>query len=301
VTGKVYFIGAGPGDPELLTLKGRRLLGEADLVIYADSLVHPGVCDFARPGAEVVGSSGLTLEETWARMAATCRAGGTVARVHSGDPSLYGALHEQLVRLEAAGIPYEIVPGVSSAFAAAAILGAELTVPEIAQTVIFTRRPQRTTRPANEDLPALARHGATMVLFLSVASMRAVVADLLAGGYPPDTPVVVVYRVTWDDEQVLRGTLADIAAKVRAAKLAKQALILVGAAVDPALHQRAADRRSHLYAPEFSHLFRQAQRDRPTTRRKPRTSADPAGGKPPATPSQPTGRPAPAPEQDADR
>lgn len=265
MTGKVYFIGAGPGDPELLTIKGQRLLAEADLVIYADSLVHPGICACARPEAEVIGSSALTLEEVWARMLAACRAGQTVARVHSGDPSLYGALHEQLVRLEAAGIPYEIVPGVSSAFAAAAVLGAELTVPEIAQTVILTRRPNRTTRPDNENLRALARHGTTLVLFLSVASMRAVVADLLAGGYPPETPAAVVYRVTWEDQQVLRGTLADIASQVRAAKLTKQALILVGAALDPDLRRRAADRRSHLYAPEFSHLYRQARALRPHT------------------------------------
>ena len=259
VTGKVYFIGAGPGDPELLTLKGRRLLGEADLVIYADSLVHPDVCAFARPDAEVIGSSGLTLEEVWERVQAACRAGQTVARLHSGDPSLYGALHEQLVRLEAAGIPYEIVPGVSSAFAAAAALGAELTVPEIAQTVIFTRRPHRTTRPANEELRALAQHGVTLVLFLSVASMRAVVAELREGGYPPETPAAVVYRATWEDQVVLRGSLADIAAQVRAAKLTKQALILVGPALDPALRRHAADRRSHLYSGEFSHLFRQVR------------------------------------------
>jgi precorrin-4 C11-methyltransferase len=259
VTGKVYFIGAGPGDPELLTLKGRRLIGEADVVIYADSLVHPGICAFARPDAEVLGSSGLTLEEVWDRVRTACEAGQVVARVHSGDPSLYGALHEQLVRLDAASIPYEIVPGVSSAFAAAAALGTELTVPEVAQTVIFTRRPSRTTRPANEELQALARHGVTLVIFLSVASMRAVVADLLAGGYAPDTPVAVVYRVTWEDERVLRGTLVDIATQVRAAKIAKQALILVGPAVDPLLHERAADRRSHLYSGDFSHLFRQAR------------------------------------------
>ncbi|HZU05773.1 MAG TPA: precorrin-4 C(11)-methyltransferase [Chloroflexota bacterium] len=258
--GKVYFIGAGPGDPELLTLKGRRLLGEADLVIYADSLVHPAVCAFARPDAEVVGSAGLTLEEVWERMYAACQAGRTVARLHSGDPSLYGALHEQLVRLEAAGIPYEIVPGVSSAFAAAAALGAELTVPGLVQTVIFTRRPHRTARPPNEDLRALARHGATLVLFLSAASIEAVVAELQAGGYPPDTPAAVVYRVTWEDQQILRGTLADIASQVRAARITRQALILVGTALDPALRQWAGERRSRLYCGEFSHRFRPRKR-----------------------------------------
>jgi precorrin-4 C11-methyltransferase len=258
MTGKVYFIGAGPGDPELLTLKGRRLLGEADLIIYADSLVHPDLRAFARPDAEIIGSSALTLEEVWERMRVACAAGQTVARVHSGDPSLYGALHEQLVRLEAAGIPYEIVPGVSSAFAAAAALRAELTVPGLAQTVIFTRRPQRTARPPHEDLRALAAHQATLVIFLSITGLRAVVADLLAGGYPPHTPAAVVYRATWADEQVLRGTLADIADQVRAAGFTRQALILVGEALDPLLRQRASALRSHLYSARFSHRFRRA-------------------------------------------
>jgi precorrin-4/cobalt-precorrin-4 C11-methyltransferase len=199
------------------------------------------------------------LEEVWGRVQAACEVGQIVARVHSGDPSLYGALHEQLVQLEEAEIPYEIVPGVSSAFAAAAALGAELTVPDVVQTVIFTRRPSRTTRPPNEELRSLARHGVTLVIFLSVASMRAVVDDLLAGGYAPDTPVAVVYRVTWEDERVLRSTLAEIAAQVRAAKIAKQALIIVGPAVDPTLRQRGAQLRSHLYSGDFSHLFRQAR------------------------------------------
>jgi precorrin-4 C11-methyltransferase len=225
----------------------------------------------------VVGSAALTLEEVWERIQAACRAGQVVARVHSGDPSLYGALHEQLVRLEAAGIAYEIVPGVSSAFAAAAVLGAELTIPGLAQTVIFTRRPNRTARPTNEDLRALAAHGATLVLFLSVASMRAVVADLLAGGYGPETPAAVVYRATWEDQVVLRGTLATIAGQVRAARLTRQALILVGPALAPALRQVAADRRSHLYSGQFSHLFRQAPAGSEIARtmRSPRA---PAGG-----------------------
>jgi precorrin-4/cobalt-precorrin-4 C11-methyltransferase len=277
VIGKVYFIGAGPGDPELLTLKGRRLLGEADLVIYADSLVHPGVCAFARADAEIIGSSGMTLEETWVRVRAACLAGHTVARLHSGDPSLYGALHEQLVRLDAADIPWEIVPGVSSAFAAAAVLGVELTVPDLAQTVIFTRRPSRTTRPPNEDLRALARHGATLVLFLSAASMTAVVAELREGGYAPETPVAVVYRATWDDQIVVRGTLADIAARVRDARFTRQALIFVGAALDPDLRRTAGDRRSHLYSGEFTHLFRQATR-RPRARRRPSSASADADG-----------------------
>ena len=256
--GVVYFIGAGPGDPELLTIKGRRLIKQADLVVWADSLVHPGVAALARPDAEVVGSASLTLEEIADRLVRASRAGRRIARVHSGDPCLYGAIHEQQVLLEQAGVPYEIVPGVSSAFAAAARLGTELTVPHTAQTVIFTRLASRTkTVPANEGLRELARHGATLVIFLSASVIEKVVEEVRAGGYPAETPAAVVYRATWEDEQVLRGTLADIAPAARAARVATQALILVGPALDPALRQgRAAGSRSHLYRPDHAHRFR---------------------------------------------
>jgi precorrin-4/cobalt-precorrin-4 C11-methyltransferase len=256
VVGKVYFIGAGPGDPELLTLRGRRLIGEADLVLYADSLVSPEILAFARPGAEVVPTAELTLETIVERMLAAGRAGQIVARVHSGDPSLYGALHEQLVWLEREGLPYEIVPGVSSAFAAAAVLGAELTVPEVAQTVIFTRLPSRTVGVEGERLRELARHGATMAIFLSVTTIERVVAELLAGGYPPDTPAAVVYRATWPDQQVIRSRLDQIGARTRAAGFKRQALILVGRALDQAIRQSAGALRSRLYAPDHAHVFR---------------------------------------------
>jgi precorrin-4 C11-methyltransferase len=251
-------------------------LAQADVVIYADSLVHPDVRALARPDAEIIASSALTLEQIWERIRDATHRGLTVARVHSGDPALYGAMHEQLVRLEAENIPYEIVPGVSSAFAAAAVLRAELTVPGLAQTVIFTRRPNRTDRPPNEDLRALARHGVTIVIFLSVASMRAVVRELTEGGYPRDTPVAVVYRVGWEEETVLRGTLETIAGQVRAAKLTRQALILVGPALDPSLRRTAAHRRSHLYSGEFSHLFRQPKARRPRRGSTPSSGGDSA-------------------------
>ena len=258
--GVVYFIGAGPGDPELLTLKGRRLIESADLVIWADSLVHPGVAALAAPAAEVVGSSSLTLEQITERLVRASRAGQRIARVQSGDPSLYGAIHEQQVLLEYERVPYEIVPGVSSAFAAAARLQAELTVPDLAQTVIFTRLANRTsTAPANERLRDLARHGVTLVIFLSASVIEKVVEELVTGGCPPETPAAVVYRVTWEDERVIRGTLADIAAASRAARLTKQALILVGPAIDPSLRSlRAAASRSHLYRRDYTHLFRKA-------------------------------------------
>jgi precorrin-4/cobalt-precorrin-4 C11-methyltransferase len=256
--GVVYFIGAGPGDPELLTVKGQRLIQTADLVVWADSLVHPGVAGLARADATVIGSSSLTLEQITATLVAASQAGQTIARVQSGDPSLYGAIHEQQVLLERAGVPYEIVPGVSSAFAAAARLDAELTVPDVAQTVIFTRVANRTTTvPPGERLSELARHGTTLVIFLSASVIEKVVEELRAGGLPADTPVAVVYRATWADEQVLRGTLSTIAPAMRAARITKQALILVGPAIDPALRQRAtAASRSHLYRPDYTHLFR---------------------------------------------
>lgn len=256
--GKVYFIGAGPGDPELLTLKGRRLIASADLVLYADSLVSPEILRFARADARVIGTANLTLERITELMLAACRAGQLVARVHSGDPALYGALHEQLAVLEQEGVAYEIVPGVSSALAAAAVLQAELTVPAVAQTVIFTRLPARTAGVAGERLRDLAAHGATMAIFLSVTAIERVVAELLAGGYTPDTPAAVVYRATWPDQLVLRGTLAEIGGLARRAGLKRQALILVGRVLDPGIRQLAADRRSSLYHPDHRHLFRPA-------------------------------------------
>lgn len=262
--GVVYFIGAGPGDPDLLTVKAHRLIQQADVVVWADSLVHPGVAALASAAADVLGSSSLTLEDITERLISAARAGLRIARVQSGDPSLYGAIHEQQVILEREGIPYEIVPGVSSAFAAAARLNAELTVPHVAQTVIFTRVANRTsTVPENERLRDLARHGATLVLFLSASVVERVVEELLDGGCSPDTPSAIVYRVTWEDEQVIRAPLSEIAVASRRARLTKQALILVGPAIDPALRQaRAAEHRSHLYRPDHTHLFRKAVGER---------------------------------------
>lgn len=259
--GKVYIIGAGPGAPDLITIRGREVLERADVIIYADSLVDPRLCAYARPGAEIYGSAQLTLEEIMALILSAAQSGKTVARVHSGDPAIYGAIHEQVAILEQAGIPYEIIPGVSSAFAAAARLGVELTVPDVSQTVIFTRQPGRTAVPERERLRDLARHQATLVLFLSVAHIAAVVTELREGGYPEDTPVAVIYRATWPDELVLQGTLADIAQKVKQAKLQVHAIILVGRALDPAL-RRGEGYRSNLYRAEFSHRYRQGKKER---------------------------------------
>ena len=249
---KVHFVGAGPGDPELLTLKGKALIEAADVIVFADSLVNPEVCRFARPDAEVHGSSALTLEQTMDLILAAARQGKRVVRLQSGDPSIYGAINEQMAVLEREGIAYEIVPGVSSAFAAAARLGVEMTVPNVSQTVILTRRSGRASAvPDREELAALAAHQASMAIFLSAAMMGKVVRDLLAAGYPPETPCSVVYKVSWPDEKVVRGTLADVGRKVRAARFTRQAIILVG----EAFGERSAE-RSRLYAGDYTHLFR---------------------------------------------
>lgn len=253
--GHVYFIGAGPGAPDLITVRGQAILQRADVIIYADSLVDPRLCEAARPDAEIHGSSSLTLEEICARMIQAAEAGKIVARLHSGDPSIYGAIHEQIARLEAAGVPWSIVPGVSSAFAAAAALGTELTIPEVTQTVIFSRISGRASPvPPTEDLRQLAAHRASLVLFLSVGQIRRVVSELLLGGYRPETPVAVVNRVSWPDQAIIRGTLADIVDQVRAVRWTRQALILVGAALGR--REDLGERRSRLYAPDYRHRFR---------------------------------------------
>lgn len=252
--GSVYFIGAGPGAPDLMTIRARDIIAQADLVLYADSLVDSRVGSFAPPGAEVVGSLEMHLDEIVARMVRVARRGGVVARVHSGDPALYGAIHEQMVRLDAAEVPYEIVPGVSTVFAAAARLKVELTVPDVVQTIILTRTPGRTSMPEGEALADLARSGASLAIFLSVTRIQQVVRDLLAGGrYTPETLVAVLHRVSWPDESHVLGTLGDIAEKVRAAGYTRQALILVSPALDPALHHT-----SNLYDAGYTHRFRRA-------------------------------------------
>lgn len=262
--GKVYFVGGGPGDPELLTLKAKRIIESADVVVFADSLVPPSVVDFASPNAEVHGSKTLALPEIMELILNAVRLGKTVARVQSGDPAIYGAILEQMRLLEAEGIDYEIIPGVSSAFAAAALLKAELTVPDVSQTVIMTRAEGRVSMPPKEQLVDLAAHGCSLVIFLSITRMTKIVRELRAAGYSKDTPVAVVYRVGWPEEKVLRGTLTDIAAQVRAAKITLQALVLVGPAMDPALRNPELSPEgevasSHLYSQDYTHLYRRSR------------------------------------------
>jgi precorrin-4 C11-methyltransferase len=258
---KVYIVGAGPGDPDLLTLKAAQVIGKADLIIYADSLVMEEVAHLAQPGAEIVASAELTLEKILEKMVNAAKAGLTVARVHSGDPSLYGALYEQLSVLDDAGIEYEIIPGVSAVFAAAARLGVELTVPEVAQTIILTRLSGRASPvPQAENLRSLASHQTSLAIYLSITRCREVVQELLEGGYSPNTPTAVLYRVNWPDEQVIVCELHELADKVARAGFSRQSLVLVGEALAPALKRgRAGQLRSRLYHPAHSHVFRKGE------------------------------------------
>lgn len=251
----VSFVGAGPGDVELITVKGRRLLDAADIIIYAGSLVNPELLAGCR--AEIHDSAGLDLDEIVELMVTAWRKGLRVVRLHTGDPSIYGAIREQMVRLEADSIPCEVIPGVSSAFAAAASLKAELTLPEVAQTVIITRQEGRTPVPAREKLRLLASHQTTMLIFLSAGLLATVVDELRAGGYPDDTPVVIVERASWDNEQIVRGTLATICAMEAARQITKTAMICVGRVFD----RQPPEAVSKLYDRHFSHGTREAKDD----------------------------------------
>lgn len=250
----IHFIGAGPGDAELITVKGARLLSEAEVVVYTGSLVDRELVRTYAPQAQVWDSAGMTLEETTRVLAEAVVAGKRAVRLHTGDPSIYGAIQEQMAELDRLGIGYAVVPGVTSAFAAAAALGQELTLPEVSQTVILTRIAGKTPVPEREKLTEIARLGATLVIYLSVSMVEKVVAELLQGAYTSETPVAVVAKASWPDEQVVEGTLADIAAKVRAAGIDRQALIIVGDVL--AARREGLRAKSLLYDRGFSHGFR---------------------------------------------
>ena len=250
----VHFIGAGPGAPDLITLRGWRLLQSAPVVLYAGSLVPEALVAAARPDARVVDTSALTLDQIIAEIAAADARGDDVARVHSGDPALYGAIAEQMRRLDALGIAYDVVPGVPAYAATAAALKTELTLPDVAQTVILTRTATRATdMPPGEDLATLAASRATLAIHLSVTNLAAIVRTLTPI-YGADCPVVVAYRVSWPDQQILRGTLTTIRDQVKAAGFTRTALILVGRVLGVTEFSDSA-----LYDPGHSHVLRPAK------------------------------------------
>ena len=246
----VYFIGAGPGDPELITVKGKRIIENADVIIYAGSLVNPQVISGHRPDAEIYNSAHMHLEEVLEVMRKAEAQGLVTARVHTGDPSIFGAHREQMDCLESLGIPFEVIPGVSSFLSAAAELKREYTLPGVSQTVILTRMEGRTPVPEREQIAQLAKHRATMVIFLSVGNIRGLCGELIPA-YGRETPAAVVYKASWEDQMIIRGTLEDLPERVEKAGIRKTALTLVGDFLGDEYEL------SKLYDKYFTHEFRQ--------------------------------------------
>ena len=249
----IHFVGAGSGAPDLITLRGARLLSQADVIVYAGSLVNPALLKGTKTDCVVYDSSVLTLEQVLSLMEQAAGEGKELVRLHTGDPSLYGAIREQMDALDARGISYDVTPGVSAFSGAAAALRAEYTLPGVSQTVIITRAEGRTPVPPRERLVELAKHRATMVLFLSTGLLKKVEEDLQAGGYPADTPAAIVYKATWPEEQVFRCTVSTLAETAQKYQITKTALITVGDFLGDQYE------RSQLYHPQFSHGFRQGE------------------------------------------
>ena len=249
----ISFVGAGPGDVDLVTVKGRKLISEADMVIYAGSLVSGDHLGFCKVDCEIHNSATMTLEEVIEVMEKSYARQKSVVRLHTGDPTIYGAIREQMDELDKRGIPYQVVPGVSSFTGACAAIGKEFTLPGVSQTVILTRIEGRTPVPEKEDLELLASHGSSMAIFLSVMEMDKVVEKLARGYGRWDVPVAVVYKASWEDQIVVMGTLADIGGKVKKEGIEKTAQILVGDFIEGGYD------RSLLYHPGFSHMYRGAK------------------------------------------
>jgi len=252
---RVSFVGAGPGASDLITIRGARLLKHADVVIFAGSLVDRKLVQLYAARADIYDSAGMTLPEVITVMAEATASGRSVVRLHTGDPSIYGAIQEQMEALDRLEIDYQVVPGVTSAFAAAAALKQELTLPELSQTVIITRIEGRTPVPEREQLHAIAQLGATMVIYLSVGMVEKVVEQLLQGAYTSATPAAVVCRASWDDELIIQCTLSELVEKVHQAGIDRQALIIVGDVL--AARRDGLKAKSLLYDGEFSHGFRE--------------------------------------------
>ena len=248
----VHFVGAGSGAPDLITLRGKRLLEEADVIIYAGSLVNPQLLEYKKEAAEVYNSAKMTLEEVLAVMEQAEKEGKTTVRLHTGDPCLYGAIREQMDALDARGIAYDDTPGVSSFQAAAAALNLEYTLPDISQSVIITRMEGRTPVPEKESIESLASHGATMVIFLSTGMLEELSARLVAGGYEKTTPAAIVYKASWEDEQKYVCTVETLARTAQEHGIKKTALIIVGDVVSQSRYSR-----SKLYDPTFTTEYRE--------------------------------------------
>ncbi|WP_127135220.1 precorrin-4 C(11)-methyltransferase [Veillonella sp. 3913] len=250
---QVHIVGAGPGDPELITRKGYRLVQEADVVIYAGSLVNPAILEACKEGCEIHNSASMSLDDVLAVTKARVAEGKTVVRLHTGDPAIYGAIQEQMDALKEMGITYDVTPGVSSFLATAAALQQEYTLPNVTQTVIITRMEGRTPMPEKEKLSMLASHGATMCIFLSVQMIDKVAVELIEGGYDKTTPVAIVVKASWPDQRIIRGTLETIADVVAEEGVIRQAMIVVSRVLDTDYEL------SKLYDKGFAHMYRDAK------------------------------------------
>ena len=250
---KVYFVGCGPGDPELLTVKAKKLIQKADVVVYSGSLIPKEIIKLCKK-AELHDAAKLVREEIFEILKSGAQKGKLVIRLHDGDPTIYGAIREQTDNLKKVGIEYEIIPGITSFLASAASLGSELTLPGVTQTIIVTRAESRTKVPKRERISALAKHKATMIFYLSVHLISDIVKEAIKGGYPKSTPVAAIYRASWKDEKIVTGTLVDIAKKIREEKITRTAIIIIGDIVNPKSYEY-----SRLYDKTFTHGFRKAQ------------------------------------------
>lgn len=250
---KIIFAGAGPGAPDLITLRCLKAIQEADLIVYAGSLVNPEILNHADSNCRIVDSATISLQEIVILMKKAYFSGKRVVRLHTGDPAIYGAIAEQMTELDKLKIPYEVIPGVSSVFASAAALKTELTAPGVSQTVILTRQAGRTPVPPGQEIANLAKHGATMCIFLSAGDVKSLADELIRGGYAPETPAHVVYRASWREEKIVRGNLSDLSEKLKRAGIERQAMIIVGNALD-----RKKGGKSLLYDATFTHGYRQA-------------------------------------------
>lgn len=250
---KIYFVGCGPGDPDLLTIKAKKLMQSADVVVYSGSLIPPEIIKLCKK-AKLYDAAKLVREEIFDILKSNAKKGKLVIRLHDGDPSIYGAIREQTDNLQKERIDFEIVPGITSFLASAAALGSELTLPGVTQTIIITRAESRTKVPKHEKISELAKHRATMIFYLSIHLLPDIVKQAIEGGYPKSTPMAAVYRASWKDEKVIRGTLNDIAKKVRDEKITRTAIIIIGDVVNPKSYEY-----SRLYDKTFSHGFRKTK------------------------------------------
>lgn len=248
----VYFVGCGPGDPELVTVKAQRLIREADVVVYSGSLIPKPILDLCQ--GTIHDASGMIREDITSILYKAAASDLKVIRLHDGDPTIYGAIKEQIDALQSKGVQSVVIPGVTSMLASAAALSTQLTLPGITQTIIITRVESRTDVPEKESIASLASHGSTMVLYLSIHLLHKIVQQAISGGYKPETPVAVIYRASWDDQVILKGTLDDITSKVHKAGITRTAIIIIGDVINPKTYEY-----SRLYDKTFSHGFRKAK------------------------------------------